>query len=386
MPDVPVAFFSYSRDDSEFALRLASDLKAAGSAVWIDQLDIGPGQLWDRAVQSALENCPCMLLILSPASANSDNVMDEVNFALEQKKTVIPVLYRECDIPFRIRRFQHLDFRNDYDRMLQELKKCLHISGPQAASEAPAKAGPQAHDRTTEAVGSPGRPAAAPPSTAPTWEAPPAPHPPQQFPAPEYTARVPPSSAAAYSQPKPASSKFPTWAKITIGVVAALFLIGVIVNLGSNSNPQQSEKTPVNQKQSNDDMNSPSFGDFTAKGGSPTGAEPFELVRTALTRDESPPPCRFPQKSESSFSVDDAAVWYVFAYRGGSADDDWTIDWVRPNGETAATQHIERPIPGRAIYCYYMQIAGYSRGEGEWGVRLNRNGTQINERAFRISR
>ena len=41
--DAPAAFFSYSRDDSEFALRLAEDLKAAGAAVWIDQLDIEPG-------------------------------------------------------------------------------------------------------------------------------------------------------------------------------------------------------------------------------------------------------------------------------------------------------------------------------------------------------
>jgi hypothetical protein len=45
------AFFSYSRDDSEFALRLAADLKAAGANVWLDQLDIAPGQRWARTVQ-----------------------------------------------------------------------------------------------------------------------------------------------------------------------------------------------------------------------------------------------------------------------------------------------------------------------------------------------
>ena len=49
-PDAPTAFFSYSRDDSEFALRLAEDLKAAGAGVWIDQLDIQPGQRWARAM------------------------------------------------------------------------------------------------------------------------------------------------------------------------------------------------------------------------------------------------------------------------------------------------------------------------------------------------
>src|SRR5208337_5468641 len=92
--EAQTAFISYSREDSEFALRLAGDLKAAGAAVWLDQLDIAPGQRWARAVQDALNDCPRMLVILSPASVDSRNVEDEVSFALEERKEVIPVLYR----------------------------------------------------------------------------------------------------------------------------------------------------------------------------------------------------------------------------------------------------------------------------------------------------
>ena len=51
------AFISYSRDDSEFALRLAQDLKAAAASVWLDQLDIRPGVMWDNAIEDALKNC-----------------------------------------------------------------------------------------------------------------------------------------------------------------------------------------------------------------------------------------------------------------------------------------------------------------------------------------
>ena len=47
-------FISYSRDDSEFDLRLAQDLKAAGANVWLDQLDIKPGRPWDNAIEDAL--------------------------------------------------------------------------------------------------------------------------------------------------------------------------------------------------------------------------------------------------------------------------------------------------------------------------------------------
>jgi TIR domain len=121
------AFFSYSREDSEFAVRLAEDLKAAGANVWLDQLDIEAGTLWDREVQKALAICPRMLVILSPTSVNSDNVLDEVSFALSKQKRVIPVLYRECDIPFRLARVQYIDFRTDYARGLKALLSTLGV-------------------------------------------------------------------------------------------------------------------------------------------------------------------------------------------------------------------------------------------------------------------
>jgi len=125
--DASAAFFSYCRDDSDFALRLAEDLKAAGAAVWIDQLDIEPGMRWDRAVETALSNCPRMLVILSPVSVESDNVRDEISFALRKQKTIIPVLYLDCDIPLRLERHQHIDFRTDHARGLKVLLKALGV-------------------------------------------------------------------------------------------------------------------------------------------------------------------------------------------------------------------------------------------------------------------
>jgi isopentenyl diphosphate isomerase/L-lactate dehydrogenase-like FMN-dependent dehydrogenase len=53
--DLPSAFFSYSREDSEFALRLAADLKAAGADAWMDQLDIEAGQEWDNALEAGID-------------------------------------------------------------------------------------------------------------------------------------------------------------------------------------------------------------------------------------------------------------------------------------------------------------------------------------------
>lgn len=107
-------FISYSRSDSDFAMKLANDLREAGINVWLDQLDINTGERWDRSIQSALRECPRLLIILSPDSMNSDSVMDEVSYALQEEKQMIPILFRECDIDFRLRRLQHIDFIMDY--------------------------------------------------------------------------------------------------------------------------------------------------------------------------------------------------------------------------------------------------------------------------------
>jgi hypothetical protein len=120
-----LAFVSYSRTDFDFAHRLVQDLKAHGASVWLDKMDIIAGERWDSAVEHALTNAPVMLVILSATSVNSTNVMDEVSFALENRKTVIPIISQECAVPFRLRRLQHVDFRANYTEALSELLRAL---------------------------------------------------------------------------------------------------------------------------------------------------------------------------------------------------------------------------------------------------------------------
>ena len=134
--DAPTAFFSYSREDSEFAIRLAEDLKAAGAVVWIDQLDIAPGQEWDNAIEDAVTQCPRMLLILTAASVKSKKVRNEIAFALDEEKTIIPVLCQDCMVPLQLRRIQHIDFRTDYARGLKALLKTLGAEQQAAAENA----------------------------------------------------------------------------------------------------------------------------------------------------------------------------------------------------------------------------------------------------------
>ena len=129
-------FFSYSRDDSEFVLKLAKDLRAAGADVWLDQLDIGAGKRWDAEIETALESSQGQLVILSPSSVSSNNVMDEVSYALEKGKQVIPILFKECQIPFRLKRLQYLDFTGNYETGFNQLLKSLNLEKKKESEKA----------------------------------------------------------------------------------------------------------------------------------------------------------------------------------------------------------------------------------------------------------
>jgi len=124
---VAQTFFSYSRSDAEFALKLATDLREAGADVWLDQLDILPGLRWDSEIEKALQASENILVILSPKAVASNNVMDEISYALEEGKRVIPILISECSLPFRIKRLQHIDFTQNYDQGCNRLLTALSL-------------------------------------------------------------------------------------------------------------------------------------------------------------------------------------------------------------------------------------------------------------------
>ena len=149
-------FFCYSRSDSDFALRLAQDLRDEGVEIWIDQLDIPAGAAWDRTIEQAISSCGRLLVVLSPHSVASENVMDEVSFALDQGDLVIPVLLSACDVPLRIRRLQYIDFTGSYDEGLAKLTQAFASSAPSDSAEAAAAAATEPEPGTTPIPASPG--------------------------------------------------------------------------------------------------------------------------------------------------------------------------------------------------------------------------------------
>ena len=116
-------FICYAREDRAVARRLADELRAAGIDIWIDE-HIGAGKAWDAEVETALEKSNALLVILSPDAVQSQAVMNEVGYALDEGKNVVPVLYRACKVPLRLRRLQYLEL-DSYDDAISRIVSAL---------------------------------------------------------------------------------------------------------------------------------------------------------------------------------------------------------------------------------------------------------------------
>ena len=138
-------FLSYRSNEAEFALKLATDLKNAGVRVWIDRLDIRPGEDWRRALELGINNCAALLTILSPAYIESTYCQREMARADRLDYPIIPILLEsleQAEWPLVIELYQYIDFtdwRNStvYEEKLQDLIKFLRAQFSHQIIEAP---------------------------------------------------------------------------------------------------------------------------------------------------------------------------------------------------------------------------------------------------------
>ena len=118
-------FLSYSHADSAFVLKLGRDLVRAGVDVWLDQLELQPGVMWDNEIEVVLASASKVIVVLSPDSCGSQHVRDEIGYALDHGKIVIPLMYRTCETPLRMHRHQWVDFRGSYAQAFEALLRDL---------------------------------------------------------------------------------------------------------------------------------------------------------------------------------------------------------------------------------------------------------------------
>ena len=134
----PTVFISYSAEDSHFARSLSKALKERSMGVWFDQQELRVGDSLTKRIGQALRDQDFIIVVLSPASVRSRWVQTELAEAMtreiKQKRVVVlPVIYRECEIPPFLTDKKYADFTADSDSALTLLVDSIerhHASSP----------------------------------------------------------------------------------------------------------------------------------------------------------------------------------------------------------------------------------------------------------------
>lgn len=83
-------FVSYSSKDKSIADAVAAALENEGIRCWYAPRDIAPGADWADSITKAIQDTTMMVLVFSETANRSQRVIDEINFAIDQGKTILP--------------------------------------------------------------------------------------------------------------------------------------------------------------------------------------------------------------------------------------------------------------------------------------------------------
>ena len=112
-------FVSYSRRDAEFVRRLTDAIsEREGRDVWLDTDGIADGEVFPEAIKRAIEQSNTFLFVITPNAVNSAYCENEVEYARQMHKRILPVLREavpDAELPAEIRDRNWIPFTEDAD-------------------------------------------------------------------------------------------------------------------------------------------------------------------------------------------------------------------------------------------------------------------------------
>lgn len=93
----PYIFVSYAHEDSGRVFTEIKGFNENGYNVWYDE-GISPGNEWTDEIAEALEKCGLFVVFITPASADSPNVQNEINYAIGEKKPFLAIHLQETTL------------------------------------------------------------------------------------------------------------------------------------------------------------------------------------------------------------------------------------------------------------------------------------------------
>jgi hypothetical protein len=108
-------FISYGREDAALMQQVEKALLDAGLTIWTDK-GIAPGSpSWKAAIEQAILDTRCIVVLFSPDSSESRWVRAELDYADAQGKPIYPLLVRgdaSNAVPFGFTTYQWIDIRD----------------------------------------------------------------------------------------------------------------------------------------------------------------------------------------------------------------------------------------------------------------------------------
>jgi len=125
-------FLCHASEDKETVRQLYHQLKADGMDPWLDEVNLRPGQEWQREIPRAVRDADVVLVCLSNASIDKDGfVKREIQFAVDAVNKnpdvegyLIPLRFEDCSVPDSLIRWQWVDLFNEggYARLIESMR------------------------------------------------------------------------------------------------------------------------------------------------------------------------------------------------------------------------------------------------------------------------
>lgn len=102
IPEEPFLFICYSHLDESKLGDVIQKLEARGFPAWVDS-SISPGAVWRDQIARAVQACKVFLLFASRQSLSSPHCLQEINFAVDENRSILVVYLDDVELPPSLR-------------------------------------------------------------------------------------------------------------------------------------------------------------------------------------------------------------------------------------------------------------------------------------------
>lgn len=132
-------FVSYATADRAAALKVCKAIERRGTKCWISTRDVPPGANYQEAIVQSIREARAVVLVLTGAANNSDEIKKELSLASHYRVPVIALRIEDVELSdafaYELSTRQWIDAFKDWDRSIDALVSRIgQISGAETAS------------------------------------------------------------------------------------------------------------------------------------------------------------------------------------------------------------------------------------------------------------